>query len=65
MGVLTYLDNGECVSLAPVCVFDGQFPDIGGVIPKNNSPVDAIGFNAGYLADIEKASKLYNQIGRE
>ncbi|MCX2958190.1 MAG: hypothetical protein N6V49_05140, partial [Serratia symbiotica] len=37
-----------------------QYPDIGGVIPKGNSPVDAIGFNAGYLADIEKAAKLYN-----
>ncbi|USS95155.1 hypothetical protein M5J15_11060 [Serratia symbiotica] len=61
MEVLTYLDGiGECVSLAPVCVVDGQFADIGGVIPKENSPVDAIGFNAGYLADIEKAAKLYN-----
>lgn len=61
MGVLTYLDGiGECVSLAPVSVVDGQYPDIGRVIPKENSPVDAIGFNAGYLADIEKAAKLYN-----
>ncbi|EMK7726237.1 hypothetical protein V9P73_004363 [Yersinia enterocolitica] len=40
---------------------DGRFPDIQRIISNFKSkPTDEIGFNAGYLADIEKAAKLYS-----
>lgn len=41
-------------------VIDGRFPDIYRIIPKGTSPTDRIGFNATYLADVEKAAKLFN-----
>lgn len=60
-GILTYLDDdGEGVSVAMVRTVDGRYPDVERVMPKGNEPVSEIGFNAGYLSDIEKAAKLYN-----
>lgn len=41
-------------------IIDGRFPDIDLVIPKETSAVDRIGFNAGYLADVEKVAKIFN-----
>lgn len=41
-------------------IIDGKFPDIDRVIPKETSPTDRIGFNASYLADVEKVAKLFN-----
>lgn len=61
-GLISYLDeNGSRVGVGLCDVVDGRYPDIEKVISKfKNKPTDEIGFNAGYLADIEKAAKLYN-----
>ncbi len=60
-GIVSYLDEcGERQGVAMVKVIDGKYPDVARVIPKGNAPVAEIGFNAGYLTDIEKAAKLYN-----
>ncbi|HGJ5877797.1 MAG TPA: hypothetical protein ACHBZ9_01590, partial [Arsenophonus nasoniae] len=48
------------VGVAICEVIDGKYPDISRIIPKENKPVSEIGFNASYLADIEKAAKIYN-----
>lgn len=61
-GLVSYLDeNGARVGAGLCEVVDGRFPDIERIISKFESkPTDEIGFNAGYLADIEKAAKLYS-----
>jgi DNA polymerase-3 subunit beta len=60
-GVIKYIDNVKRQVALGLCeVVDGKFPDIDRVVPKDNQPVTSIGFNAGYLADIEKAAKLYS-----
>lgn len=60
-GIVTYFDeHGIRVGVGLAEVVDGRYPDIERVIPKDNQPVTSIGFNARYLADIEKAAKLYN-----
>lgn len=41
-------------------VIDGRFPDIDRIAPKEVNPAERIAFNAGYLADIEKAAKLFS-----
>lgn len=41
-------------------VIDGRFPDVDRVIPKQTAPAEQIGFNAKYLADVEKCAKLFN-----
>ncbi|NMC22243.1 MAG: hypothetical protein GYA32_00635 [Serratia sp.] len=41
-------------------VIDGRFPDIDRIVPKEVNPAERIAFNAGYLADIEKAAKLFS-----
>lgn len=41
-------------------VIDGLFPDIDRIAPKEVNPAERIAFNAGYLADIEKAAKLFS-----
>lgn len=61
LGMVTYLDCfGIRVGVAICEVIDGKYPDISRVIPKENKPVSEIGFNASYLADIEKVAKIYN-----
>ncbi|MDU7840620.1 MAG: hypothetical protein E7J63_20285 [Pantoea sp.] len=60
-GVVTYFDSLEQrVNLGLCEVVDGKYPDVDRVIPKENVAVTEIGFNARYLADVEKVAKLYN-----
>lgn len=60
-GIVTYNDEKIIRVGAGICeVVDGKFPDIDRVIPKQTSPTEEIGFNAKYLADVEKAAKLFN-----
>ncbi|WP_313020963.1 hypothetical protein [Atlantibacter hermannii] len=61
-GIVSYLDEHGERSSAGVCkVVDGRFPDVERLRSAHeNQPVNEIGFNASYLADIEKAAKLYN-----
>lgn len=59
--MVTYHDEHEIMVGAGICeLIDGKFPDIDRVIPKEKSPAEEIGFNAKYLADVEKAAKLFN-----
>lgn len=62
LGLISYLDENGLRVGAGVCeVVDGRFPDIERIISKFESkPTEEIAFNAGYLADIEKAAKLYS-----
>ena len=58
---ITYhLDNTVQVGVGMVDVIAGRFPDIDRVIPKETSPTERIGFNAKYLADVEKAAAIFN-----
>ncbi|CFQ95846.1 DNA polymerase III subunit beta [Yersinia frederiksenii] len=60
-GVVSYLDKNGIKACIGLCeVIDGVYPKVERIIPKENNPVSEIGFNAGYLADIEKAAKLYS-----
>lgn len=61
-GLVVYLDEHGTRVGAGLCeVVDGRFPDIQRIISNFESkPTDEIGFNAGYLADLEKAAKLFN-----
>jgi DNA polymerase III sliding clamp (beta) subunit (PCNA family) len=61
-GIVSYLDEHGVRVGAGICeVVNGRFPDIERITSKyENKPTDEIGFNAGYLADIEKAAKLYS-----
>lgn len=59
--IATYHDEDDVMVGAGICEeIDGRFPDIDRVIPKEAKAADCIGFNAGYLVDIEKAAKLFN-----
>jgi len=53
-------DSGVKVGVSSFTVVDGRFPDVERILPKSFQPVDAIAFNAGYLASIEKAAKFFN-----
>lgn len=60
-GIVTYHDEHEIMVGAGICSeVDGNFPDIDRVIPKQTAPAEQIGFNAKYLADVEKLAKLFN-----
>lgn len=60
-GIVTYHDENEIMVGAGICSeIDGRFPDIDRVIPKQTAPTEQIGFNAKYLADVEKLAKLFN-----
>lgn len=60
-GIVEFKDEmGIRVGVAIFSVVDGKFPDVERVLPKRFQAVDYIGFNAGYLASIEKAAKLFN-----
>ena len=48
------------VAVGVVSVVDGRFPDVDRAIPKERHATDIIAFNAGYLADIEKGAKNFN-----
>lgn len=59
--MVTYHDDTELVVGAGICnMIDGRFPDVDRVIPKQTAPTEQIGFNAKYLADVEKLAKLFN-----
>ena len=59
--IVTYHDDTELMVGAGICnMIDGRFPDIDRVIPKETKAAEEIGFNAGYLVDIEKVAKLFN-----
>lgn len=59
--IATYHDEVGVMVGAGICEeIDGLFPDIDRVIPKQTLPTEEIGFNAGYLVDIEKVAKLFN-----
>lgn len=59
--IATYHDEAGVMVGAGICEeIDGRFPDVDRVIPKQTTPTEEIGFNAGYLVDIEKAAKLFN-----
>lgn len=60
-GIVTYHDEHEAMVGAGICSeIDGRFPDIDRVIPKQTVATEQIGFNAKYLADVEKLAKLFN-----
>lgn len=60
-GIVNYHDEHEIMVGAGICnMIDGRFPDVDRVIPKQTSPTEQIGFNAKYLADVEKLAKLFN-----
>lgn len=60
-GIVTYHDELETMVGAGICSeIDGRFPDIDRAIPKDTAPTEQIGFNAKYLADVEKLAKLFN-----
>ena len=59
--IVTYHNNFDVLVGAGICSeVDGKFPDIDRVIPKQTAPTEQIGFNAKYLADVEKLAKLFN-----
>lgn len=59
--IVTYHNNFDVLVGAGICSeVDGKFPDIDRVIPKQAAPAEQIGFNAKYLADVEKLAKLFN-----
>lgn len=60
-GIVTYHDEHEIMVGAGICSeIDGKYPNIDRVIPKQTAPTEQIGFNAKYLADVEKLAKLFN-----
>ena len=60
-GIATYHDEHEIMVGAGICSeINGRFPDIDRVIPKETKAAEEIGFNAGYLVDVEKVAKLFN-----
>ena len=59
--IVTYHDAFDVLVGAGICsLIDGRFPDIDRVITKETAPTEQIGFNAKYLADVEKLAKLFN-----
>lgn len=59
--IITYHDEHEIMVGAGICSeINGRFPDIDRVIPKQTAPTEQIGFNAKYLADVEKLARLFN-----
>lgn len=59
--IATYHDEAGAMVGAGICEeIDGRFPDIDRVIPKETKAAEEIGFNAGYLVDVEKVAKLFN-----
>lgn len=59
--IATYHDELDVMVGAGICeLIDGKFPDIDRVFPKQTAPAEQIGFNAKYLADVEKCAKLFN-----
>lgn len=59
--IATYHDETGVMVGSGICEeIDGRFPDIDRVIPQQTLPTEEIGFNDGYLVDVEKVAKLFN-----
>lgn len=60
-GIVEFFNDSDTrVGVALCQLIDGRYPDVDRCMPKETNPVDRIGFNAGYLADVEKCAKLFN-----
>lgn len=60
-GLVEFFDEFERrVGVALCQLVDGRYPDVERIMPKETNAVDRIGFNAGYLSDVEKCAKLFN-----
>lgn len=60
-GLVEFFNESDSrVGVALCQLIDGRYPDVERVIPKEQAACDRIGFNAGYLADVEKCAKLFN-----
>lgn len=60
-GLVEFFNDSDAgVGVALCRLIDGRYPDVERVIPKEQAACDRIGFNAGYLADVEKCAKLFN-----
>lgn len=60
-GIVSYYSDEVVRVGVGLCeVIDGRFPDIDRIIPGGTSATEKIGFNASYLADVERAAKLFN-----
>ncbi len=57
-----FFDKDErLLAMLPVVLVDGCFPEWRRVTSFSEGKVPLVGFNAKYLADINKAAKLYNK----
>lgn len=60
-GIVEFFNESESrVGVALCKLVDGRYPDVERIVPKETNAVDRIGFNAGYLADVEKCAKLFS-----
>ena len=60
-GIVEFFNDSDTrVGVALCQLIDGRYPDVDRCMPKETNAVDRIGFNAGYLADVEKCAKLFN-----
>lgn len=60
-GLVEFFDiTAQRVGVGLCQLVDGRYPDVDRCMPKETNAVDRIGFNAGYLADIERCAKLFN-----
>ena len=60
-GIVEFFNDSDArVGVALCQLIDGRYPDVERCLPKETNAVDRIGFNAGYLADVEKCAKLFN-----
>ena len=60
-GLVEFFNDSDArVGVALCQLIDGRYPDVDRVMQKETNAVDRIGFNAGYLADVEKCAKLFN-----
>ena len=60
-GLVEFFNDSDARVGVGLCqLIDGRYPDVERVIPKEQAAVDRIGFNAGYLADVEKCAKLFS-----
>lgn len=60
-GLVEFFNDSDARVGVGMCqLIDGRYPDVERVILKEQAACERIGFNAGYLADVEKCAKLFN-----
>lgn len=60
-GLVEFFNDSDArVGVALCQLIDGRYPDVERIMTKETNSVYRIGFNAGYLADVEKCAKLFN-----